>query len=228
MTKYGRIYIIRNTVNPEVYIGQTTVSIRLRFQNHLSAARRGKDYVIGKAIRKYGEDKFYVELLEECLVEELNERERYWIALFKSNKAGIGYNMSPGGNAVTQAKEINHKEVLDYFNAGIPAYNIAKILHVGVPRITSILKEHNISYGLVLQKIKSAEELEIVKLYEAGFGTMEICRKVNRDKKTVRKVLKSFGIRLRSKKETKNMRRNLSSLSADNAPRESCNCLVNN
>lgn len=228
MTNYGRIYIIRNTINSKVYVGQTTVSIKLRFQNHLSAARRGKDYVIGKAIRKYGEENFYVELLEECLVEELNERERYWISFFNSNKAGIGYNMSPGGNAVTQAKEINHKEVLDYFNAGIPAYDIAKILHVGVPRITSILKEHKVDYGLALQKIKVEEEFEIVRLYELGYGTMEICRKFNRDKGTVRKVLRKYGIKLRNKKETKNMRRNLSSLSEDNAPRESCNCLVNN
>lgn len=50
MTKYGRIYIIRNTVNDKVYVGQTHVSINLRFQNHLSAARRGHDYVIGKLL----------------------------------------------------------------------------------------------------------------------------------------------------------------------------------
>lgn len=80
MTRYGRIYIIKNTVSDKVYVGQTKVSLKLRFQNHLSAARNGKDYIIGKAIRKYGEDKFYIELLEECTVEELNEREKYWIA----------------------------------------------------------------------------------------------------------------------------------------------------
>ena len=68
MTKYGRIYIIRNTINNKVYIGQTISSINLRFRNHLSAARNGGDYIIGKAIRKYGESNFYVELLEECLV----------------------------------------------------------------------------------------------------------------------------------------------------------------
>ena len=67
MTKYGRIYIIRNKVNDKVYVGQTTVSLKLRFQNHLSAARRGLDYVIGKAIRKYGEENFYIELLEEYI-----------------------------------------------------------------------------------------------------------------------------------------------------------------
>ncbi len=82
MTKFGRIYIIRNKVNTKVYVGQTTVSIKLRFQNHLSAARHDKDYVIGKAIRKYGEQNFYIELLEECLSSELNEREMYWISFF--------------------------------------------------------------------------------------------------------------------------------------------------
>lgn len=82
MTKYGRIYIIKNKINNKVYVGQTTVSIKLRFQNHLSAARHGKDYIIGKAIRKYGEKNFYVELLEECLKEELNDREIYWISYF--------------------------------------------------------------------------------------------------------------------------------------------------
>ena len=104
MTKYGRIYIIRNTVNGKVYIGQTHVSIKLRFQNHLSAARRGLDYVIGKAIRKYGEDKFYVELLEECLIEELNEREKYWIKFFKATDNRFGYNMSIGGHVVRTTK----------------------------------------------------------------------------------------------------------------------------
>ena len=32
MTKFGRIYIIRNIVNDKVYIGQTKVSLKLRFQ----------------------------------------------------------------------------------------------------------------------------------------------------------------------------------------------------
>lgn len=82
MTKYGRIYIIRNRINDKVYIGQTKVSLKLRFQNHLSASRKGKDYIIGKAIRKYGESNFYIELLEECTIEELNNREQYWIAFF--------------------------------------------------------------------------------------------------------------------------------------------------
>ena len=60
----GEIYIIRNTVNSKVYVGQTNETVRVRFRKHLSAAKTGKGYVIGKAMRKYGLENFYVELIE--------------------------------------------------------------------------------------------------------------------------------------------------------------------
>lgn len=227
MTKYGRIYIIRNIVNDKVYIGQTRMSVRLRFQDHLSSARKGGDHVIGKAIRKYGEDKFYVELLEECLADELNEREKYWISFHKANKSGYGYNMSSGGNATYQAKNIDENAVIRHFKAGIPAFKIASLLHVGVPRVTAILRKHDISYGIVLQKIPMSEKERIVEAYNKGFGTMEICRSFGRNKSSVRKILREFNIRLRSKQETKNMRREISLSDLPGTPREYCDRLVN-
>ena len=148
MTQYGRIYIIRNTVNSKIYVGQTTVSIKLRFQNHLSAARNNKDYVIGKAIRKYGQDKFYVELLEECLKEELNEREKYWISFFKATDSRYGYNLSIGGHHPFTTKEINESQVIALFNDGIPAYNstvdIGKQFNKNKSTIRRILLRNNI------------------------------------------------------------------------------------
>lgn len=209
MTKYGRIYLIRNTINDKVYVGQTTVSIKLRFQNHLSAARRGLDYIVGKAIRKYGEQNFHIELLEECLVEELNEREKYWISYFKSIDNRFGYNISIGGNATYVKKYLDNSKVIELFNNGIPAFKIAKTLHVGIPRITNILKENNIPYGVTLQKTNKEVCKEICELYIKGYGTMDICRKFNIGKGTVRKVLLSSNIKLRTKQETNKLRRNL-------------------
>lgn len=202
MTKYGRIYIIRNTVNDKVYVGQTHVSIKLRFQNHLSAARRGLDYVIGKAIRKYGEDKFYVELLEECLIEELNEREKYWIKFFKATDNRFGYNMSIGGNVVRTTKELDENFVLKMFNSGIGSYEIAKLLHVHPYRTAEVLKKHNIIYGAEKQKRK--DEKEIVASYLLGKGTMDICRQFNTNKSTVRRILLRNNVKLRSKVKNKN------------------------
>lgn len=212
MTKYGRVYIIRNTVNTKVYVGQTTVSIKLRFQNHLSAARNGKDYIIGKAIRKYGEDKFYIELLEECLAEELNEREVYWISYFNSTDSKFGYNMSIGGNVTRTTTELNKELILSMFNSGIPAYKIANLIHTGVPNITKLLRDNNIAYGRVLQKVTEDEEKEIIELYKSGYRTMGISRKFNINKSTVRKVLLRNNIKLRTSKENKNLGRNLPTL----------------
>ena len=212
MTKYGRIYIIRNTINSKVYIGQTKVSLKLRFQNHLSAARNGKDYVIGKAIRKYGEENFYIELLEECTIEELNEREKYWISYFNSTNNKFGYNISIGGNVIRTTKKLDSNLIINMFNSGIPAYKIAKILHTGVPNITNLLKESNIIYGLGLQKTDKLEESMIVDLYLDGYSTIDIGRKFNKNKSTIRRILLRNNIKLRTFKETKNLGRNLPTL----------------
>lgn len=212
MTRYGRIYIIKNTVNDKVYVGQTKVSLKLRFQNHLSAARNGKDYIIGKAIRKYGEDKFYIELLEECTVEELNEREKYWIAFFNSTDNRFGYNISIGGNVIRTTKELDKDMVIKLFNSGIPAFKIAKILHTGVPNVTNLLKSLNIRYGVDLQKADAVEEAMIIDLYLDGYSTVEIGNKFNRNKSTIRRVLLRNNINLRTFKETKNLGRNLPTL----------------
>lgn len=212
MTKYGRIYIIRNTINSKVYIGQTKVSLKLRFQNHLSAARNGKDYVIGKAIRKYGEENFYIELLEECTIEELNERERYWISYFNSTDNKFGYNISIGGNVIRTTKKLDSNLIINMFNSGIPAYKIAKILHTGVPNITNLLKDSNIIYGLDLQKTDKLEEAMIIDLYLDGYSTIDIGRKFNKNKSTIRRILLRNNIKLRTFEETKNLGRNLPTL----------------
>lgn len=193
-------------------MGQTKVSLKLRFQNHLSAARNGKDYIIGKAIRKYGEDKFYIELLEECTVEELNEREKYWIAFFNSTDNRFGYNISIGGNVIRTTKELDKDMVIKLFNSGIPAFKIAKILHTGVPNVTNLLKSLNIRYGVDLQKVDAVEEAMIIDLYLDGYSTVEIGNKFNRNKSTIRRVLLRNNINLRTFKETKNLGRNLPTL----------------
>ena len=52
---------------------------------------------IGNAIRKYGLENFTIEVIEECeTLEQLNEREMFWIAYFNS-KAPNGYNLTNGG-----------------------------------------------------------------------------------------------------------------------------------
>lgn len=93
------IYKITNTKNQKCYIGQST-NIEKRWKNHLSVINNTKDhcydYPIYRAMRKYGVDSFLFEILEECSVDVLDQREQYWINHFNSYKNG--YNQTIGGN----------------------------------------------------------------------------------------------------------------------------------
>lgn len=93
----GFIYIIRNTVNNKVYIGQTRTSVEQRWKEHLRHAPYG-DQIINRAMNKYGVDRFYVETLEICDVSVLDEREIYYIDLYDATDKTKGYNVSIGGN----------------------------------------------------------------------------------------------------------------------------------
>ena len=212
MTEFGRIYIIKNKINNKVYVGQTKVSIKLRFQNHLSAARCGRDYIIGKAIRKYGEENFYVELLEECLASELNEREMYWITFYNATDNKFGYNMSLGGNVNRKPTQIDEELVLKLFKEGNSAQKIKTLLHTDSQNISMILKKHNITYGIDLQRIPKETTLKVISLYQQGYSSVQISHNLGINKTTVLRTLKRNNIPIRTYKETKNLGRNLPTL----------------
>lgn len=90
----GYIYIIKNTVNNKVYIGQTVNNINLRFSKHKFAAYTGtsKLYV---NMRNIGIDNFYIEEICKCDNKELNKLEIYYIS--KYNSYHDGYNSTQGG-----------------------------------------------------------------------------------------------------------------------------------
>jgi group I intron endonuclease len=90
-----RIYIITNLVNGKRYVGMTSKTLDVRFAGHKADARRNKPWMLHKAIRKYGEDNFKIELLEETNAHDLDELgivETSWIKKLKPE-----YNMSLGG-----------------------------------------------------------------------------------------------------------------------------------
>ena len=92
-----KIYIIRNTVNTKVYIGQTKGELGLRLERHIKYAYKGYNLHISRAIRKYGANSFYIDLLLDNLTkEEANFYEKYYIKKFDSIENG--YNMTEGGD----------------------------------------------------------------------------------------------------------------------------------
>ena len=79
MQKKGKIYIIKNLINNKVYIGQTIQKLSKRFNGHCCYSKTDKsiNMYIKRAIHKYGRENFSIELLEECNIEDLNQREQY-------------------------------------------------------------------------------------------------------------------------------------------------------
>lgn len=106
------IYKITNTENGKCYIGQSR-DIEARWQKHLSSYKSSPDWELYRAFKKYGISKFTFEIVEECQIEELNEREVYWIAQY--NSFNNGYNMTLGGEACNGT---NDKIVYQYDLSG--------------------------------------------------------------------------------------------------------------
>lgn len=101
---YGIIYKITNTVDGKIYIGQTVRSFWERYEGHLENT---KNRHLKRAIQKYGVDAFeIVEVLDAAETkEELDAKEQYYIALYRSNERQYGYNIADGGHRGKQADE---------------------------------------------------------------------------------------------------------------------------
>lgn len=88
------IYKMTNKKNGKVYIGQTCRSLDERIREHA----RHRFIAIDKAIQKYGIEMFNVEVIDEAkTIDELNEKEIYWIKQFNCIVPN-GYNMCNGGD----------------------------------------------------------------------------------------------------------------------------------
>ena len=83
------IYLTTNLINGKKYIGQHNGSIK---DNYL-----GSGVLLVKAIEKYGKENFKKEILEECDITELDEKEKYWIAYYNALEDENFYNLSKGG-----------------------------------------------------------------------------------------------------------------------------------
>ena len=91
------IYKITNDRTKQAYIGRST-SVRKRLTDHIKSSvgiNTIADQRIHQAMRDEGIWNFTFELIEECSKEQLNEREKYYINFFSTEK--LGYNQKAGG-----------------------------------------------------------------------------------------------------------------------------------
>lgn len=100
------VYLIKNTVNNKVYVGQTINSLTQRMHGHIADSKRGKDTKMSRALKKYGENNFIFGELVRCNnTDELNEMELYFISKYKSTEDSYGYNLRIGGESGFKVSE---------------------------------------------------------------------------------------------------------------------------
>lgn len=184
----GSIYIIRNTVNDKVYIGQTTMTVEERFNSHKkpSTEKQKKNYKIYNAMRKYGRDKFYVETLETGIsADKLDEREIEYIAQYDSFRNG--YNSTPGGDGRILNKINCEDELLSLAKNGVSADELAT--RYGVNKATIFRTLHKCGFYY------RTDHKEILDLAKSGLKNKEIAKILHCNEATVSRALKNGGKR---------------------------------
>jgi group I intron endonuclease len=95
------IYKATNLINNKIYIGQTTQTLERRKRQHEESIHyKAKCRVFARAILKYGKENFKWEIIDYAKsIEELNQKESYWIKKLDSIvDDGKGYNLNTGGS----------------------------------------------------------------------------------------------------------------------------------
>lgn len=184
----GKIYIIKNIVNDKVYIGQTIHSLELRFGQHCRRSKTicGHTQKLYNAFRKYGVDKFFIELIEDNIpVDNLNEREIYYVQ--KYNSFECGYNSNCGGDG----KAISTQEALE---------NVKQMLNDKVG-YAIIAKKHNVNimtiqrlahyWGIRRYKKHISKDFLIDNIEKTS---VEIAKILGVSDETVNRAFKRYGI----------------------------------
>lgn len=123
-TKICCIYIIENTLNQMVYVGQTT-DLRKRVSSYHTAIQNNNKIgsLIIRIMKFFGEENFEFSILQECNADELNQLEVHYIKKYKSFDINYGYNVLKGGSARDHIDESRSKS---FSHTGLKASSDSK------------------------------------------------------------------------------------------------------
>lgn len=149
MTYY--IYILQNTINLKIYVGQTN-NLKKREREHRAKDRiKTKNSPLYQAIKKYGFDKFKMIPIESFdSISEVDDAEIFWIQFFQSRNREFGYNLAEGGcvnrgfKHSDKWKKEQSKRKKELFKNKLS--NMAKLTMNEVKEIRSLFIKENISY----------------------------------------------------------------------------------
>ena len=95
-----------------LYIGQTTKTIDERFKEHIYKSHSELVHPpLHQAFIDLGKNNFFIEIIEECEANVLDEKEKYWINYYDSYNNG--YNATLGGSGITGVFRYKAVDMLD-------------------------------------------------------------------------------------------------------------------
>lgn len=128
------IYKITNRLNGKMYIGQTCRTPEERWYDHKREAWR-YNTPMARAIIKYGWDNFQPEVIDTAITQkEANEKERYWIAYYKTcisvyGNDAKGYNLTPGGDGGPKITPDEDKYIYELWQKNYYMKDIGKLIN---------------------------------------------------------------------------------------------------
>jgi group I intron endonuclease len=217
-----KIYLITCAVDGKVYVGKTVRPVQIRWIQHKSAANRGENTYLYRAMRHHGVGNFSIQEVEEAYTDDFGcELEKMFIRWHDSTNSEKGYNLTFGGDGVPATPETRKKisdthkrlgtkgpgrETRHYSEEwranvskgrkGIPSWNKGKKLS---PEHVEKLKSAVRPKGVTGRKPKDLPVDKIILLYDNGNGLN--CREIGKilgvTKDSITRRLKKAGVVLR-------------------------------
>lgn len=216
------IYKITNLVNNKIYIGQTifnTCAHRWKYYRNIIGKNYAPNVAIVNALNKYGYDNFKFECIESNIdLEQLDDRERYWIAYYNSYKEG--YNETTGGDGrQTLTPELADEIVTKYLEIKVIS-KVADFFHLDSATISKLLDVLNIHKFTQWEQLNNRLESEvipdIITLYNKGYSITRIHKELKISKDFITKKLKEQGLDTDTKRKIKDKEELLKLYKANN------------
>jgi group I intron endonuclease len=184
------IYKVTNKTNGKVYIGKTIWPIEKRWKDHCKYARlKCTNQAIHRAIRKYGTDNFSLRL--EATVSDAklgSEIEQAYIAFYKANQNGIGYNLTQGGEGLVGFRHTKaSKEKMSRSQKAKKVVGFWKGKHHSEQSKEKLRKAHTIPLPCK----------EVCLMYSNGLSLKKIAEKFGTSTKPIWHTLEKCGVRRR-------------------------------